>query len=67
MPGEVIDDVRRRRLLAQWKAVGTLQAAQTGRIHYLTEDYVLIPSPRAAQLAEKLEALFASESRPSGE
>ena len=67
MPGEVIDDARRRQLLAQWKAVGTLQAAQSGRIHYLTENYVLIPSPRAAQLAEKLEALFASETRPSGE
>jgi len=61
MPGESIDEQRRSRLADQWKAVGRLKAVETGRIHYLTEDYVLIPSPRASLLAEKLRAIFAEE------
>ncbi|MCB9851021.1 MAG: ABC transporter substrate-binding protein [Phycisphaerales bacterium] len=61
MPGEEIDDTRRAALLKQWQAVASVPAVQSDEVHILTEDYVLIPSPRVVLLAEKLNRLFANQ------
>ena len=57
-PGEVIDTARRKKLLSQWQAVGAIPAVTAGRVHFLTEDYVLVPSPRVVLLAERLVEIF---------
>jgi len=46
---------------AQWQSLPTIPAVRTGRIHVLTEDYVLIPSPRVVHLADRIAALLHPE------
>ena len=59
-PGAMLDDEARARMRAEWKAMPTLPAVQSGRIHILTEDYLLIPGPRIGQTARRLfEAIHA--------
>ncbi|MBN1512530.1 MAG: ABC transporter substrate-binding protein [Phycisphaerae bacterium] len=48
-------------MAAQWQSLSTIPAVRTGRIHVLTEDYVLIPSPRVVQLAERVAELLHPE------
>lgn len=61
LPGEAIDETRRRELLAQWARLATVPAVQRGDIHFLTEDYVLTPSPRVTLLAARLNEIFAAD------
>jgi iron complex transport system substrate-binding protein len=58
-PGGVEPSVRSR-LRADWQTFSTLPAVRDGRIHYLTNDFLLIPGPRADRIA----ALFAAAIRP---
>ena len=58
LPGEAIDAARREALLSQWQAVDATPAVRNKRVYFLTEDYVLIPSPRIVLLAEKLVEIF---------
>jgi iron complex transport system substrate-binding protein len=58
LPGEHIDHKTRGQLLAQWHAVGLRDVVGPQRIHFLTEDYLLIPSPRVTLLAERLAGIF---------
>lgn len=44
----------RERVLEQWRAVGSIPAVRTGRIHVLTTDYAMVPSPRAVRMATDL-------------
>ncbi len=60
MPGEENADKLQKQLLAQWRDVGNIKAAKRGHIVVLTEDYVLIPSPRVVLLAERLQNIFQS-------
>lgn len=39
------------RLRADWQVMGDLPAVRDGRIHYLTNDYLLIPGPRMGLIA----------------
>ena len=45
-PGEGIPDSRRKQIREDWKALRGIPAIVNGRIHILTEDYLLIPGPR---------------------
>ncbi len=65
-PGLDLDAATRRRLLDQWRAAGFKQLADEGRIHFLADDYVLIPSPRVVLLAENLHNIFSGGSGTSG-
>lgn len=49
LPTETVD-----RLRADWRAMSDLAAVRQGRIVYLDEDFLLIPGPRIAQIAECL-------------
>lgn len=43
-----------RRVRDLWRRLGPLPASQTGRVFILTEDNVLIPSPRVVEVIERL-------------
>ncbi len=45
-------------LIEQWQELDTIPAVRNRRIHVLTEDYVLIPSPRVTLLAQALVRLL---------
>jgi iron complex transport system substrate-binding protein len=60
MPGEKDPDQLTKQLIEQWRDVGNIKAANRGRVVVLTEDYVLIPSPRVVQLAKRLQQVFQS-------
>ncbi len=48
-------------LKADWERLATLPAVQAGRIHFLTDDYLLIPGVRIAQTAKRLAAAIHPE------
>lgn len=50
---ELTDDLRRR-MLSEWKTLGPVPAVQNDRVHFLTDDHALIPSPRCVEIIEKL-------------
>ena len=52
MPGRDLDNARREQLLDQWRAAGFAEQANSNRIHFLTADFALIPSPRVVLTAE---------------
>ncbi|UCG16357.1 MAG: ABC transporter substrate-binding protein [Phycisphaerales bacterium] len=45
-------------LAEQWHPLRQIPAVRNGRVHVLTEDYAMIPSPRLVLLAEKLLSLL---------
>lgn len=51
----------RRQMLAQWRGVGSFPAVTSGRIHFLTDDHCLIPSPRYVEIIEKVSRLLHPE------
>jgi len=59
MPGEELSPKQTEELRSQWRELGSIPAVREKRIHVLTEDYVLIPSPRVVLLAERLQTLLA--------
>lgn len=67
MPNQKLDGVNREKLLDQWRALGTLDDQVLERIHFITEDYALIPSHRVALMAERLSALITNRDDTSGE
>lgn len=53
-PGAALEAAATARLVRDWDAMPTLPAVREGRIHVLTEDYLLIPGPRVPQTAQRL-------------
>jgi len=53
-PGDGLADATRRQLLADWQRLPSLPAVRDGRIHILTDDFLLIPGSRMGRLAERL-------------
>ncbi len=51
---EGISPDNRKLLRADWERLASLPAVRAGRIHYLDEDYMLIPSVRVAKTAQRL-------------
>ncbi len=58
MPGEENTPEFKDKLTKQWKDLGLIKAATSNQVHVLTEDYLLIPSPRVVLLANKLHHIF---------
>ena len=52
-PSQELSVQRREQLTADWQALPDLPAVRDGRIHFLTEDYLLLPGPRVVQIAGK--------------
>jgi iron complex transport system substrate-binding protein len=52
--GESLPGDARSRLVADWQLLPTLPAVRNGRIHILTEPYLLIPGPRAVLTVRRL-------------
>ncbi len=48
-------------LKSDWERLATLPAVQAGRIHFLSDDYLLIPGVRIAQTANRLAAAIHPE------
>jgi iron complex transport system substrate-binding protein len=46
------------RLHEQWKQLGSIPAVQNGRVHVITDDNCLIPSPRFAGVVEKVSRIL---------
>jgi len=53
-PGEEISDEQRRGLISDWQVLGTVPAVQAGRIHILTDDFLLVPGPRIGRAARAI-------------
>jgi len=51
----------RRQMLEQWRGVGSFPAVTSGRIHFLTDDHCLIPSPRYVEIIDKVSRLLHAE------
>ena len=50
------------RFVGEWRALGPLPAVANARVHVLTEDYLLTPSPRGVRrLAQRLCSLLHPE------
>ena len=60
-PSQDLSAGERRRLLADWQTMSDVPAVRRGRIHLLTEDYIVVPGPRIARIAERLAGLFHPE------
>ncbi len=65
MPEADLTDAQRTRMLDQWKALGSIPAVTGSRVYFMTEDNVQIPSPRYAEIIDKVSRLLHPE--PSGE
>lgn len=63
-PGEQIDADRARRIKADWQALRGLPAVDAGRVHLLTQDYLLIPGPRVGAVARLLAQTLHPELSP---
>ena len=50
-PTDTIDDARRATLLDEWRVLQPLPAVRNGRVHFLTEHYITIPSARVTKTA----------------
>ena len=53
-PGEELGDDVVRSLEADWGDMGHLTAVKNGNVHILTEDYLLMPTPRLTMTLERL-------------
>jgi iron complex transport system substrate-binding protein len=56
-PAEIVD---------AWSSLSTVPAVRDGRVHVVTEDYLLIPGPRAVRTAERLAPLLHRELAADG-
>lgn len=45
-PGDQISYGQRQQLISDWQVLRTVPAVQSGRIHILTDDFLLVPGPR---------------------
>ncbi len=63
MPDQVIDRARRGRLLNQWRELTSVQAVQSGQVHFVTQPFLTIPSDRVILAAELLLSLIHPELR----
>lgn len=61
MPEVELTDELRSQLLEQWKQFPSLPAVRANRIHFITDDNALIPSPRCLDVLDKLSRLLHPE------
>jgi iron complex transport system substrate-binding protein len=60
-PSQELSAEKRARLTEDWRALPDLPAVRDGQIHFLTEDYILIPGPRITRIAERFADLLHPE------
>jgi|CXWL01.1.fsa_nt_gi iron complex transport system substrate-binding protein len=63
MPETPNDAALSARALEEWKALGPMPATRDGRVHVLTDENALIPSPRIVKVIEKMARLLHPEVR----
>jgi len=63
-PGRPSDAAAQSAALARWRALGSIPAVKTGRVHVLTEDYLVTPSSRIVQTARRFAACLHPEAVP---
>lgn len=63
-PGADLDGAARARLIAEWNPLSSLPAVRGGRVHVLTDDFLLIPGPRIVKTARRLAELLYPEAFP---
>lgn len=52
IPGESLNETRRRERLSTWDGLGSVPAVRHHRIIFLNDDYISIPGPRVTRIAE---------------
>ena len=52
--GERLSEQRRRELVQDWQDLPLVPAVRSGRVHILTDDYLLVPGPRMHLIARRL-------------
>lgn len=53
-PGRKLTEGERKALLDDWRSLPSLPAVQAGRVHFLAEDYLLLPGPRVVESARRI-------------
>ncbi len=66
MPEVELDAKLERQLSGQWKALDSVPAVRSLRIHFITDDNALIPSPRYVEIIEKVSRILHPESDDGG-
>jgi cobalamin transport system substrate-binding protein len=61
LPGDELDDERRSQLLEQWGVMTSIPAIRNSRVHFLSEGFISIPSPRVTLTAERFLSLIHPE------
>jgi iron complex transport system substrate-binding protein len=63
MPEVTLTPALKRQMLDQWSTFGSIPAVADGRIHFVTDDHCLIPSPRYVEIIEHVSGLLHPETR----
>ncbi len=61
MPEVNLTPALKQQMLEQWKKLGSIPAVTDGRIHFVTDDHCLIPSPRYVEIIEQVSKLLHPE------
>ncbi len=59
--GRTLTDAEEREMRKVWSALSYLPAVREQRIHFLNDDYLLIPGPRFVQTLQKLTTILQSQ------
>jgi iron complex transport system substrate-binding protein len=57
-PGSRLDEAGLEKLRREWSALSSVPAVRDGRVHVLTDDFLLVPGPRLVRTARLLAELF---------
>ena len=57
-PGLQLTDAQRSQMKQQWAELGSVPAVSKHRIHFIADDYALIPGPRVPLLARRFAELL---------
>ncbi|MGB2987696.1 MAG: cobalamin-binding protein [Phycisphaerae bacterium] len=63
MPEVKLTPALKKQMLDQWQRLGSIPAVAQDRIHFLTDDYCLIPSPRYVEIIEKVSRILHPEAQ----
>ena len=61
MPEVNVTPELRARMIEQWRSLGSIPAVTTARVHFITDDNALIPSPRYVEIVEKIARILHPE------
>ena len=61
MPEADVTPELRKRMIEQWRSLGSIPAVATSRIYFITDDNALIPSPRYVEIVEKVARMLHPE------